>query len=187
MIILKYFINSLDALWRNKLRSALSTLGIVIGVASVSIMMALGEGLKEKMLENLSTSNDTITITEKNTWGGREEETQDKPYFQVKEVMVPSSIELLKKFIPDIKYVIGYGNGYGGSSQFEGKELYSSIVGVSSDYFKAKKLEILAGRGFTNKDFEETKKVVILGSEVVKYNLNGVNPVGKVIMIGGYA
>ena len=69
MKLLKYFLNALDALWRNKLRSALSTLWIVIWIASVTIMLALWEWLKQKMLESLSVSNDVISITQKQDYG----------------------------------------------------------------------------------------------------------------------
>lgn len=92
MKIIKYFVQSIDALWRNKLRSALSTLWIVIGIASVSIMMALWEWLKQKMLENLSVSNDVISILPKYDYGGWAPQDPKAPaapetaYVQVREI-----------------------------------------------------------------------------------------------------
>ncbi|MGE4443557.1 MAG: ABC transporter permease [Candidatus Altimarinota bacterium] len=189
MRFLKYFIQALDALWRNKLRSTLSTLGIVIGIASVTIMLALGEGLKAQMLENLSVSNDVISITPNDggRWGMSEGPQAETPYIQVKEIFVQDSIDKIKKYVGNVKTVLALANANGASTKFEGKDLYGSIVGVTQDYFHTKGIEVVSGFGFTQKHFSDSAKVVVLGNDFVKYDLEGKNPVGKTIMIGGYA
>lgn len=191
MSILKYFINSLDSLWRNKLRSTLSTLWIVIWIASVSIMMALWEWLKEQMLQSLSVSNDVIKISQKNSyWWHRWEEwwsDEQKPYIQVKDVFTPETVDKIEKYVSNIKYIVWYWNWYGWESYFEWKNVYASVFWVTKDYFKAKWLKLAAWSGFEKKHFEESSKVVILWSEFVKYDLEWINPVWKQIMIGWYA
>jgi len=62
MIFFKYIVHALGSLWRNKLRSSLSILGIVIGIASVTFMMGLWEGMKTSLIANMSSGNDIITI-----------------------------------------------------------------------------------------------------------------------------
>lgn len=190
MSILKYFINSLDSLWRNKLRSTLSTLWIVIWIASVSIMMALWEWLKEQMLQSLSVSNDVIKISQKNSyWWHRGEEwsKEEKPYIQVKDVFTPETVDKIEKYVSNIKYIVWYWNWYGWESYFEWKNVYASVFGVTKDYFMAKWLKLAAWSGFEKKHFDESSKVVILWSEFVKYDLDWINPVWKQIMIGWYS
>ncbi len=190
MRFLKYFIQALDALWRNKLRSTLSTLWIVIWIASVTIMLALWEWLKAQMLENLSVSNDVISITP-NDWGrfwAIESWPQaETPYIQVKEIFVQDSIDKIKKYVWNVKTVLALANANGASTKFEWKDLYGSIVWVTQDYFHTKWIEVVSWFWFIQKHFSESAKVVVLGNDFVKYDLEGKNPVGKTIMIGWYA
>lgn len=190
MRFLKYFIQALDALWRNKLRSTLSTLWIVIWIASVTIMLALWEWLKAQMLENLSVSNDVISITP-NDWGrfwAIESWPQaETPYIQVKEIFVQDSIDKIKKYVWNVKTVLALANANGASTKFEWKDLYGSIVWVTQDYFHTKWIEVVSWFWFTQKHFSESAKVVVLWNDFVKYDLEGKNPVGKTIMIGWYA
>lgn len=190
MRFLKYFIQALDALWRNKLRSTLSTLWIVIWIASVTIMLALWEWLKAKMLENLSVSNDVISLTPNDggrfwatDWGPKAE----TPYIQVKEIFVQDSIDKIKKYVWNVKTVLALATTNWASTKFEGKDLYGSIVWVTQDYFHTKWIEVVSWFWFTDKHFSDSAKVVVLGNDFVKYDLEGKNPVGKTIMIGWYA
>jgi ABC-type antimicrobial peptide transport system permease subunit len=121
MKILRYFTNALYSLWRNKLRSALSTLGIVIGIASVSIMMSIGEGMRQMMLENLSVSNDVISIVQKMDAGASSDGPKKEPiaYVQVKDIFTEDTIAAIFKHVGNISSVIGYGNGNSPGAQFE--------------------------------------------------------------------
>lgn len=193
MNILKYFIQALDALWRNKLRSTLSTLWIVIWIASVTIMLALWEWLKSQMLENLSVSNDVISIIPKEDfWQSYWEDwkpiqKQETSYIQVKEIFIQDTIDKIKKYISNIKTVLSLASANGFNIKFEGKELYSSIVWINYDYLKTKNIKISSWYWFTKKHFEESSKVVILWNSVVKYDLEGKNPIWKTLMIWWYA
>ncbi|MDD3794012.1 MAG: ABC transporter permease [Candidatus Gracilibacteria bacterium] len=186
MNILKYFISAVSSLLKNKLRTTLSTLGIVIGISSVTIMLALGEGLKAQMLENLSVSNDVISIVENNSFPGEGEPTET-PYIKVNDIFNVLTIDSIQKYVGNIKGVAGLASSYGGTSKFDGKDLYSQITGITKDYLKLKKINILYGYGFTNNHYNYKSRVVILGNDLVKYDLEGKNPIGKNIMIGGYS
>lgn len=189
MRFLKYFIQALDALWRNKLRSTLSTLWIVIGIASVTIMLALWEWLKAQMLENLSVSNDVITITPNDggRWWMSEGPREETPYIQVKEIFTQDSIDKIKKYVWNVKTVLALANANGAETKFEWKDLYGSIVWVTQDYFHTKWIEVVTWFWFTKKHFSDSSKVVVLWNDFVKYDLEWKNPVGKTIMIWWYA
>lgn len=190
MRFLKYFIQALDALWRNKLRSTLSTLWIVIWIASVTIMLALWEWLKAQMLENLSVSNDVITLTPNDWWWDFRWENQPKeetPYIQVKEIFVQDSIDKIKKYVWNVKTVLALAMANSSETKFEWKDLYASIVWITPDYLQTKWIEIVTWFWFTQKHFSDSSKVVILWNDLVKYDLEWKNPVWKTIMIWWYA
>jgi len=187
MNILKYFINALDSLWRNKLRSALSTLWIVIWIASVTIMLALWEWLKAQMLENLSVSNDVISIVQNEWFPWPEWETIDLSFIKVNEIFNIKTIDSIKKYVWNIKWVIAMSSSYGGNSKFGIKDIYASVVWVTKDYLSLKEIKLLNGYSFTEKHFNESAKVAILWNDLVKYDLEWVNPIWKTIMVSWYS
>ena len=150
MKIFRYFFQAIDALWINKLRTALSTLWIVIWIASVTIMLALWEWLKAQMLENLSVSNDVISILPKDTneWAPADPNNPKKPeekaYIQVKEVFNLETIDKIKKYVWNIKSTIALAQTNWWNIKFAWKDLYSSIVWVTIDYLSIKKIKIVS-------------------------------------------
>ena len=187
MNILKYFINALDSLWRNKLRSALSTLWIVIWIASVTIMLALWEWLKAQMLENLSVSNDVISIVQNEWFSWPEWETTDLSFIKVNEIFNIKTIDSIKKYVWNIKWVIAMSSSYGVNSKFGIKDIYASVVWVTKDYLSLKEIKLLNGYSFTEKHFNESAKVAILWNDLVKYDLEWENPIWKTIMVSWYS
>ena len=71
---------SISNLWKRKLRTVLTVLGVVIGITSIVVMMALGNGLKESMLENISSysSITQITVESGRTWDSNGEQADEK-------------------------------------------------------------------------------------------------------------
>lgn len=187
MNVIKYFINALDSLWRNKLRSALSTLWIVIWIASVTIMLALWEWLKAQMLENLSVSNDVISIVQNEWFPWPEWETKDLSFIKVNEIFNIKTIDSIKKYVWNIKWVIAMWSSYWWNSKFWIKDIYASIVWVTYDYLSLKDIKLINGYSFTQKHFDDSSKVVILWNDLVKYDLEGENPIWKTIMLSGYS
>ena len=71
---------SMSNLWKRKLRTVLTVLGVVIGITSIVVMMALGNGLKESMLESISSysSITQITVNAGRSWNANGEQTEEK-------------------------------------------------------------------------------------------------------------
>lgn len=191
MNLFRYFINAIDSLWRNKLRTTLSTLWIVIWISSVTIMLALWEWLKAQMLENLSVSNDVISIVENNWWQLDEKwqpiENPESWYIKIKDIFKIETIENIEKYIWNIKWVIALWSSYWSNSKIWTKDLYASINWITKDYLSLKKINILYGYWFTNKHYEESSKVAIIWNDIVKYDLEWKNPIWKTMMIWGYS
>ncbi len=193
MKIFKYFINAFSSFWKNKLRSFLSTLWIIIWIASVSIMMAIWEGVKEMLIKNLSVSNDIITIVKKNDWSfswnnWKKQNKKDKPYIQVNNIFNEKTLKSIKKYIWNVKYVEAIWNSQvWWEIKFEWKSVYGKIVWITETYLKAKNLEIKSWIWFSKKNYENEDKVVLLWYNFVKSYLKWKNPIGKKLMISWYA
>jgi len=165
------------ALQRNKLRAVLTMLGIIIGVASVITIGAIGQGSKISIHNSLAgLGSNLITIMpNSNVPGGAR--------------LMGSNVETLTiKDINAIEKQATLINGVSPSSQSKGQAINGSlnwpttIEGVNDQYLAIKNMSIRDGITFSNKDVRTFAKVCLLGQTVVN-NLfpKGVDPIGKII------
>jgi macrolide transport system ATP-binding/permease protein len=178
--IKNYFIQAGRALVGNKARSSLSILGVMIGVASLIAMLAVGNGAKksiEEQVANLGTN--LLVVTPGNPQkGGISSETGSR--LRMKE----NDIEDLKKNVAGIKAVSG---NIGGRVQVvaKGKNYNTRLEGVSVDYAELRNSYPMLGRFFTEQENIEKKKYALLGKTVIKeiYGDGNFNPIGEYIKI----
>jgi putative ABC transport system permease protein len=170
---------ALRALIRNKLRAFLTMLGIIIGVASVIAMLAIGEGSKQKMRKQISSMGTNMVMV--------------MPNFQRRGgVSLGASSSMVLKYT-DVQALRNEATALSAVSPevvASGQVIYSNqntqttIYGVSEEYLGIKKLEVLSGRFFNSNEIKDMSKVCILGQTVVT-NLFGIkaDPVGLSIRI----
>ena len=177
MNITNLFKIALRALSNNKMRSFLTALGIIIGVASVIIMLAIGQGSKKSIQGQISEmgSNMIMVHPGEEMKGGVK---QDK-----------SSMETLKlndyeNIVAQTKYVAAVSPEVSSSGQFiySNNNYRASIDGVSQEYLDIRQLQIESGEMFSKQDIKSNTKVCVIGKTIVK-NLfpGGQDPVGKII------
>ena len=177
MNITNLFKIALRALSNNKLRTFLTALGIIIGVASVIIMLAIGQGSKKSIQGQIAEmgSNMIMVHPGEEMKGGVK---QDK-----------SSMETLKlndyeNIIAQTKYVATVSPEVSSSGQFiySNNNYKASIQGVSQEYLNIRQLQVESGEMFSKQDIKSNTKVCVIGKTIVK-NLfpNGQDPVGKII------
>jgi len=165
------------AIAANKMRSFLTALGIIIGVASVITMLAIGQGSKKSIQANIAEMGSNMIMIQPGAdmRGGVRQDA--------------SSMETLKlNDYTSIKEECNYVKGVSPTVQSSGQWIYgnnntpSSIYGVSQDYFEIRQLSISDGEMFTDADIKASAKVCILGQTVID-NLfpDGNDPIGKVI------
>lgn len=169
---------AIKALLRNKLRAFLTMLGIIIGVASVIAMVAIGQGSKQSIQAQLSGMGSNMIVIRPNsnvTGGVRLDATA------VQTLTLPDVIALQKKST--------YLSAVSPSATARGQVIYqnnnwsTTIQGVNTQYLDTiRQWPVSAGNEFTDKDIATESKVCLLGQTVVS-NLfpNGENPVGKYI------
>lgn len=178
MNISNLFKIALRAIAANKLRSFLTMLGIIIGVASVIAMMAIGQGSKKSIQANISEMGSNMIMIrpgQDKGPGGAQQDASDMQTLKLKDY------ETLKE---QAKYLSAISPSVNASGQFinGNNNTPSTIYGISPDYLNIRQLKIEDGEMFTDEDIKTSAKVCVIGKTVAD-NLftNGEDPVGKVI------
>jgi len=171
---------ALKALERNKLRALLTMLGIIIGVASVIAMVAIGQGSKQSIHDQLSSmGTNMITIQPaSNLNGGVRIAGTSFQTLTIKDIVaLKAGAVNITEISPA---VTSRGQAINGALNWP-----TSMAGVSPEYLDIRKLEIKDGIPFSATDVLTSAKVCLIGQTVIT-NLfpNGENPVGKVIRFG---
>lgn len=177
MNVLNLFKVALRAIASNKFRSFLSMLGIIIGVAAVIIMMAIGQGSKESIRANISKMG-TNMITIRPGADMRGGVRQDPSAMQTLKVEDYQKILSDKTYISYVSpEVTASGQAINGANNTN-----TSVYGESPDYLDIKQWAIEDGECFTEEDVKKSAKVCIIG-KTVKDELfpNGQDPVGHTI------
>lgn len=170
---------ALKALSNNKLRCFLTMLGIIIGVASVITMLAIGQGSKDSIREQISEMGSNMIMIHPGNMqrGGVRQNSDDM------QVLKLEDYESLKN-VPGIAEVSPSVNSAG--QLVNGNNNYpSTIYGISPGYLEIRKMKVKDGSMFSDHEIKLASKVCVIGKTVVD-NLfpDGENPVGKVVRFG---
>src|SRR6056297_148982 len=172
--------NSWKDLTANKLRSFLTMLGIIIGIASVILVIAIGAGAQQLIVSQVSKIGTNLV----GVLPGESDETG-----------IPASafgmtITSLKRAdataignIPHVEAVTPYVNGRD-SVSFEAENQMYDYVGVNSDYINVEQTNLEKGRFFRKDDIESYSRVAVLGNKVEEELSKEIDPIGKKISIG---
>ena len=169
---------ALRAIAANKLRSFLTMLGIIIGVAAVIAMIAIGEGSKQSIQSNIaSMGSNMINIRpgSSRSHGGARQDASAMETLKLKDYdLLESEAKLIKAISPTIST--------GGQCIFGNNNAPSSMYGVSLGYLDIRQLKVEEGEMFTEEDIRTSAKVCVIGKTVAD-NLftKGEDPVGRVI------
>ena len=168
---------ALRALANNKLRAFLTMLGIIIGVASVIAMPAIGQGSKKSIQQQISEMGSNMIMIHPGAEmrGGVRQDPS---------AMQTLKLENYEKLSEECTYLSGISPNVSSSGQLvAGANNYpSSVSGVSMDYLTIRQLTVEQGEMFTENDIRTAAKVCVIGKTIVD-NLfpDGSDPIGKVI------
>ncbi len=157
------------ALNRNKLRSALTSIGIIIGVSSVIVMIGIGNSARVTVRDRVVTfGTNGISFKMKSPRG-----------------VTNSDIDNLLKSFYQIKYISPY--LYQPSrniiAKYSNKNMHVILEGVNNEFFKIKDSKLQAGRLFTDEDIFSTAKVAVIGTSVRNELFGSDDPVGKTFIV----
>lgn len=182
--LLSNFYIAMEAVIANKVRSLLTALGIIFGVAAVIAMLAIGNGAQSEILEQIELVgvNNIIVqpmVEQVEQSLGEEEEDAKKfsPGLKLLDVeSIKKNIPGIKKMSPEIlleTYIIK--NGIRRSSK---------LVGVEPSYFEVANFELYEGKMFSEKQLEKGAPVCIIGKAIQSKFFARENPIGKKIKVG---
>jgi macrolide transport system ATP-binding/permease protein len=175
-----YCVQAFGSLAGNKMRSILSVLGVMIGVASLIAMLALGNGAKKSIEDQVSGLGSNILWVSKGASQKQGISYEAGSRMRINE----SDIYDLKANVPGIKNIVGYLYGRG-QVVANGNNYNTEIEGVSQSFVEVMDATPSLGRFFTKEEDTSRARVALLGDVVVKelYNSKHFNPVGEYIKI----
>ena len=170
---------ALKALYNNKLRCFLTMLGIIIGVASVITMLAIGQGSKNSIKSQISEMGSNMIMIHPGNMqrGGVRQSADDMQTIKVADYEAIQDIPGVAAVSPSVN---------SGGQLVNGNNNYpSTIYGVTPEFLDIRKFKVKDGVMFTDSDIKSAAKVCILGKTVVD-NLfpGGDDPIGRVIRFG---
>ena len=169
---------AIKAIANNKFRSFLSMLGIIIGVAAVIVMMAIGQGSKESIRQNISQMGSNIIMIRPGADRGPGGVRQDPSAMQT---LKPEDYEKIKA---ETKYCTFVSPEVTASGQIinGNNNTSTTMYGESTEYFDIKQWEIENGSGFTDEDIKKASKVCVIGKTVANELFpDNQDPVGKMV------
>lgn len=168
---------ALKAIAANKLRSFLTALGIIIGVASVIAMLAIGQGSKRSIRQQISEMGSNMIMIHPGVdmRGGVRQDPSEMQTLKI------SDFEALRD---EARFITAISPSVNSSGQFVSgnNNTPSTVYGINQDYLEIRQLEVEDGEMFTDQDIKTAAKVCLLGKTVVD-NLfpDGSDPIGKVV------
>ncbi|MFW5497214.1 MAG: ABC transporter permease [Segatella copri] len=168
---------ALRAIAANKMRSFLTALGIIIGIAAVITMLAIGQGSKASIKANIAEmgSNMIMISPGADMRGGVRQDASSM------ETLKQADYQSIKE---DCNYISAISPTVNSSGQwiYGNNNTQSSIYGVNQDYLSIRQLKVADGEMFTDTDIKAAAKVCILGQTVVDYLFpDGSDPIGQVV------
>ena len=168
---------ALRAIAANKMRSFLTALGIIIGIAAVITMLAIGQGSKASIKANIAEMGSNMIMIQPGAdmRGGVRQDASSM------ETLKQADYQSIKE---DCNYISAISPTVNSSGQwiYGNNNTQSSIYGVNQDYLSIRQLKVADGEMFTDTDIKAAAKVCILGQTVVDYLFpDGSDPIGKVV------
>ncbi len=169
---------ALRALQINRMRSALTMLGIIIGVAAVIAMVAVGSGAESRIKEQIASigSNLIIVLSGSVSTSGMHMGTGNAQTLTVDDALaIGLECDAAALAAPAVRG--------GAQTVFGNNNWGTQVLGTTPDYLPIRDLAIDQGATFTDSDVEGSTRVALLGKTVVDNLFNGENPVGQIIRI----
>lgn len=175
-ILKNYAYDAFHSIWSNRLRSFLSILGIVIGIISVTVFLAIGKGAELEMKKYIDKyATKSLTISTKQSW-----------YWEFSSSVVIDNdiLTYLKTNLHGVKAILPQVQSYKTIRYGVKKHIYAQIVWVNDDYFRVfDDKKIAYGRTISPEDVKNKEKVVILNYKTANDLFGEENALGKYITI----
>ena len=173
-----------QGIWGHKLRSLLTMLGIIIGIAAIITIVSTIKGTNEQIKENLIGAGNNVVTVNLNQGGS--------PY-DMSWSSLPSGVRVISQETrQDLENIDGVekvslytARNYANQVYYLNREFNGQVYGIDEHYLGVYGLQVKTGRGFTEEDFRSFRKVLLVDANTQKNLFQGENPVGRCIEIQG--
>ena len=175
-----------QGIWGHKMRSVLTMLGIIIGIAAIITIVSTIQGTNEQIKENLiGAGNNVVTVRLH----------QNKNIYEMNWSPIPQGVRTIQEEtrqklteIDGVEAVSLYtSRNYVDQLYYENTQFNGEVYGIDRYYLSAYGYQVKSGRGFTEKDFQDCRKVVLVDTNAVTTLFGGEDPIGKVVELRGDA
>ena len=175
-----------QGIWGHKMRSMLTMLGIIIGIAAIITIVSTIQGTNEQIKENLiGAGNNVVTV----------QLHQNKYVYQMNYNPIPQGVRTITEEtrreleeIDGVEAVSLYtSRNYVDQLYYRNTQFNGEVYGIDEHYLSAYGYQVKQGRGFVERDFTDCRKVVLVDTSAVTTLFQGDDPIGKVLELKGDA
>jgi putative ABC transport system permease protein len=170
---------ALRALLRNKVRSILTALGIIVGIAAVIAVVAIGEGASTSMKAQISSMGDNMLIV----FGGSMKKGGVHGGHGGFQTLMREDGEAMRRDFPELIKAYSPLVRSGGQAIFQENNWSTQIQGVTPEYVAVRKWDVSSGVFFTDADLRAGTRVCVVGQTLVDNLFNGQDPIGETFRI----
>ena len=173
-----------QGIWGHKMRSILTMLGIIIGIAAIITIVSTIQGTNEQIKENLIGAGNNVVTVQLNQ-GGYSYDMSWNP--------IPTGVRCIteetRQELEDISGVEGVSlynsRNYAEQIYYQNTQFNGEAYGIDANYLNVYGYQVKTGRGFTQKDFEDCRKVILVDTNAVTNLFGGKDPIGKSVELSG--
>ena len=169
-----------EGIWSHKMRSMLTMLGIIIGIAAIITIVSTIKGTNEQIKENLIGAGNNVVTVQLNQ-NGNQYDLSWSPLPDTVRVISEETRQALEDINGAEEVSLYYSRSYAEGFFYLDTPFNGNVLGVDRYYFSTYGMQIRSGRGFTEKDYTEFRKVALVDSTAAKSLFSGADPVGKEI------
>ena len=175
---------AIQGIWGHKLRSLLTMLGIIIGIAAIITIVSTIQGTNEQIKENLIGAGNNVVTVQLN---------QDGHAYDLSWNDIPQGVRTItedtRRELAEIRGVeqvsLYYSRNYADSVYYLNTQYNGEVFGIDPYYLAVYGLQVKSGRGFTQKDYDNCRKVALVDTNAVRNLFGGDNPVGENLEMNG--
>ena len=175
-----------QGIWGHKMRSVLTMLGIIIGIAAIITIVSTIQGTNEQIKENLIGAGNNVVTVQLN---------QGNQVYSMNWNPIPPGVRLITQDTRDdltqidgVEKVSLYtSRNYADQIYYLNTQFNGEVYGIDENYLNVYGYQVKTGRGFVQSDYDDCRKVVLVDTTAVTNLFGGENPIGKCIEISNDA
>ena len=171
-----------QGIWGHKMRSVLTMLGIIIGIASIITIVSTIQGTNEQIKENLIGAGNNVVTVEPYQNGQQMDFSWNSVPQGIRQITEDTRQELEK--ISGVERVsLYYSRSYSQTLFYQNTQFNGKLYGIDENFLSVYGYQVKSGRGFTQRDFDNCRKVALVDTTAATSLFGGLDPVGKSLEI----